>query len=471
MTVFAGIAVLLLLVVLGLLLWPFFKPAAQTLNPEDVEKPAGANLAILREQSRQLEAERASGLLSAEQYAAAQMELASRTLLEQDPAAEAAASSRDARIRPVAMTGRRTAWVLAAVVPLLALALYLRVGTPEALDPTARLAAGGEAEVSAAQVESMLATMTAHLEKLPPGQGDPAGWEMLGRTLASLQRYEEADRAYARAITLAPRNAQLLADRADLLMLLQGRSKGLPAAPGAATADEPQRLIAQALEIDPDNLKALALAGSAAFEAQNFKTALQFWTRARQLVPAGSSFAQGLDESLAAARSSLGQTQSQLQAQAEPQLQPFSMAALAPGAKPASARPALAAPAQEAVAPSKGSVSGKVRLAPALQARLGPTDTLYIFARVAGGPDGAAPRMPVAILRLQAKDLPLDFKLDDSLAMSPDFKLSGQKIVLLQARVSRSGQAMPQSGDLVGQAGPVQVGASGIALVIDAVQP
>ncbi len=444
MTVFAAVAVLLLAGVLALLLWPFFRPAGRALTQD-------GNLAILQEQSRQLDAEQASGLLSAEQYAAARMELARRTLLEQESAAAPAGNSREARAKPLAATSRRTAWVIASLLPLLALALYLRTGTPEALAPGATLADAGSAEVSAAQVETMLATMTAQLEKLPPGQGDPAGWEMLGRTLAALQRFEEADRAYARAISLAPSNAQLLADRADLLMLLQGRNKGLHAPkglPGQAAADDPQALIAQALAIDPNNLKALALAGSAAFEAKDFKAAQKYWSQARQLAPAGSAFAQGLDESLAA------------------------LAPSANNAQPAMAQPVVT-PLENAGA-NHGSVSGKVRLAPALQARLGPTDTLYIFARVAGAAgsgEGAAPRMPVAILRLQAKDLPLDFKLDDSLAMSPDFKLSGQKTVLLQARVSRSGQAMPQTGDLIGQTGPVQVGASGVALVIDAVQP
>ncbi len=448
MTVFAAVAVLLLVAVLALLIRPFFRPSGHALSLGQGELLSDGNLLILQEQARQLEAERASGSFSAEQYDAARMELARRTLLEQGSDAPTG-KSLNSRARSIPATGQRTAWVIASLLPLLALALYLRTGTPEALAPGATLADAGSAEVSAAQVETMLATMTAQLEKLPPGQGDPAGWEMLGRTLAALQRYEEADRAYARAISLAPRNAQLLADRADLLMLLQGRNKGLQAPSGVsgqAAADDPQALIAQALAIDPNNLKALALAGSAAFEAKDFKSAQKYWSRARQLAPAGSAFAQGLDESLAAIDSSV---------------------------KPSAERPSVAAAPKNAEVQA-GSVSGKVRLAPALQARLGANDTLYIFARVAGGAgsaDGAAPRMPVAILRLQAKDLPLDFKLDDSLAMSPDFKLSGQKTVLLQARVSRSGQAMPQSGDLIGQTGPVQVGASGIALVIDAVQP
>jgi cytochrome c-type biogenesis protein CcmH len=400
----------------------------------------------LQEQSRQLQAEHAAGLLNAEQYEAARLELARRTLQEQGAqgAHDTPSSSRSRSIAASAPS-RRSAWVLALSLPLLAFGLYTQLGTPEALAPGATQAAAGDAEVSPAQVEAMVAIMRKQLEQQPPGQADPAGWAMLARTLASLQRFEEADRAYARAIELAPRNAQWLADRADLLMLLQSRSPG-GAFTAAATPDQgdPQRLIAQALKIDPDNLKALALAGSVAFEAQDFKEAIAHWSRARKLASDGSPFAQGLDESLAAARSSLGQAA------------PATQVAAADSPKPLVAA---------------GSVSGNVRLAPALQARLDPKDTLYIFARVAGGPDGSGPRMPVAILRLQAKDLPLDFKLDDSLAMSPDFKLSGQTSVLLQARVSRSGQAMPQSGDLIGQTGPVKVGAAGVVLVIDAVQP
>ena len=454
MTIFGVVALGLVLAVLAVLLWPL-------LRANGGEQARGGNLVILQEQSRQLEAEAASGVLNAQQYEAARMELASRALLEQS-GSDPAVRGRDSRSRPAASgPARRSAWLLAALLPLLAVGLYARLGAPEALAPGATLAAADDSEVSASEVQAMLATMTAHLESQPPGQGDPAGWEMLGRTLASLQRYEEADRAYARAITLAPRNAQLLADRADLLMLLQGRSKGLTAAE-PASSDESQRLIAQALAIDPNNLKALALAGSAAFEAKDFRAAQKYWSQARQLAPAGSAFAQGLDESLVAVNNSLGQAaqmplvQLAPSAQQAQQVQPVQQGATS---------------LVQTAAAGKGSVSGKVRLAPALQARLGPTDTLYIFARVAASPDGAAPRMPVAILRLQAKDLPLDFKLDDSLAMSPDFKLSGQKAVLLQARVSRSGQAMPQSGDLIGQTGPVQVDAAGVALVIDAVQP
>jgi cytochrome c-type biogenesis protein CcmH len=249
---------------------------------------------------------------------------------------------------------------------------------------------------------------------------------MLARSLAALQRYSDADRAYARAIALAPGNAQLLADRADLLVLLQDRR----------SAGEPTRLIEEALKIDPDNLKALALAGSAAFERQDFDAALKHWSRARARATPGSDFANGLDRSIEAARSSAG--------------------AGAPPVKTAARQtPAAAA-----------GVSGTVSIAPALLARVQPGDTLFIFARAAQGP-----RMPLAILRLPAGNWPASFQLDDSLAMSPELKLSGFDQVVVQARVSRSGQALPQTGDLIGQTTALKPGTRGVELRLDQVQP
>jgi cytochrome c-type biogenesis protein CcmH len=381
-----------------------------------------ANLAILREQALQLTDEHAAGLLTSAAYEAARMELARRTLAESPDA------GRPARA-PVPPRSRRTAVLMSALVPVLGLVLYARLGSTEALDsapPNAANAAAG-ADVTMAQVEAMVSTMAARLENPAPGQADdPVAWDMLARSLAALQRYSDADRAYARAIALAPGNAQLLADRADLLVLLQDRR----------SAGEPTRLIEEALKIDPDNLKALALAGSAAFERQDFDAALKHWSRARARATPGSDFANGLDRSIEAARSSAG--------------------AGAPPVKTAARQtPAAAA-----------GVSGTVSIAPALLARVQPGDTLFIFARAAQGP-----RMPLAILRLPAGNWPASFQLDDSLAMSPELKLSGFDQVVVQARVSRSGQALPQTGDLIGQTTALKPGTRGIELRLDQVQP
>jgi cytochrome c-type biogenesis protein CcmH len=257
-----------------------------------------------------------------------------------------------------------------------------------------------------------------------------------------MQRFPEADRAYAQAITLSPANAQLLADRADVLAMLQGQS----------AAGEPTRLVEQALKLEPDNLKALALAGSAAFERKDFAAATRYWSRARALAPPGSDFATGLDRSLEIARTSTGGAAASAQASASGNASAISAAS-------------PAGPAQTAAAPAS-SVSGVVNLSPALAAKVAPGDTVFIFARATQGP-----RMPLAILKRKAGELPIRFVLDDSTAMSPAMQLSKFPQVEVGVRVSKSGNAMPQSGDLVGQAGPLAVGAKDLVITINSIQP
>ena len=122
-------------------------------------------------------------------------------------------------------------------------------------------------------------------------------------------------------------------------------------------------------------------------------------------------------------------------------------------------KPALAASAAQAV-------RGRVSLSSTLAAKAASDDTVFIFARAADGP-----RMPLAIIKRKVSDLPVTFSLDDSMAMSPQMKLSSFASVVVGVRVSKSGQATPQSGDLVGQSAPVALGAKPIELLIDGVQP
>jgi cytochrome c-type biogenesis protein CcmH len=411
-------AALLVAAALGLLLRPLLKNGRAASGP-DAEPP---HLQVLREQAAQLQADQGAGLLNPEQLAAARTELA-RRVLEEDQAGAARAHLGN---------GRATAWLLALAVPLLVAGLYARLGQPEALQ--ARTPASG-GEPTASQIEAMVNQMAMRLESAPPEQAnDPAAWAMLARSLAALQRLPEADRAFTRAIALAPRNAQLLADRADLVVLMQGPQ-------GRAQSNQ---LIAQALQIDPNHLKALALAGSAAMERQDWPAAIAYLERASRVVPAGSEFAAELQASAQAARAAAGL----------PPVQPQALAQAAPAAAPsASAAAAL-------------SVSGSIDMAPALRAAVPPGSTLFVFARAVNGP-----RAPLAVMRVPVGSWPVSFKLDDSMAMSPELRLSQFEQVQVQARVSPSGQAMPQAGDWVGQLAPVKPGGSGLKLVIDRVQP
>ncbi len=416
MTVFWILAAGLTVLALCLLLPALIRPRPR---PSTAADASTANLAILRSQMAQLDTEHAAGSLDAEQHRSACAEIA-RRVLDEEAVVEAPR---------VWGASRKTALSVALSVPVFALLAYTSLGNFEALSPAA-VAAAPETEVSAEQVAAMVETLAKRMAERPD---DPVGWALLANAYSALQRFPEASRAYVRAIALSPRNAQLLADHADVLAMMQGRS----------AAGEPTRLVEQALQIDPNNLKALALAGSGAFERKDFAKAIAYWSKARQLAPPESEFAVSLDRSLAQAREA------------------------APNAAPATA-PGTSATALRAdsTASAASAVAGRVSLAPALAARAAPTDTVFIFARAAEGP-----RMPLAILKRQVSELPVSFTLDDSMAMAPEMKLSKFGAVVVGARISKSGQAMPMAGDLTGQSMPVKAGTRSIELVIDSVQP
>ncbi len=457
---FAGLVALALLLLLPGLLRRR-GPAHAVAGAVDARR---ANLAVLREQLAALDAELRSGALDPEQHRLARIEIERRALEEEQVREQAPAPRR----------AGKTALALGLFIPLFVFVVYALVGDPQAmLPPSGSVAAGPAGEVSMAQIEAMVDKLAQRLEaKTTAEAGDDKAWTMLARSFAALQRYPEASRAYGRARALSPDNAQLLADHADVLAMLQGQS----------VQGEPRKLVDRALQLDPKNLKALALAGSAAFELKDYATALKYWGEARQVAPAGSEFATGLESSMQQAREAAAggapagsaattaavapaptQTQAQPQPQAQAQAQPQAQAQAQTQAQTQAQAQAQATP--QPVAPA-AATRGVVRLDGALAAKVAPGDTVFVFARAAQGP-----RMPLAIIKRTVADLPLAFSLDDTSAMSPELKLSRFPSVVIGARISRSGDAMPRRGDLVGQVGPVDTGSGNLVIVIDAVQP
>lgn len=386
-----------------------------------IDEARNDNLQVLRDQLAQLDAELAAGTLTPDQHRESRAEI-ERRALDEDLADE----------RPGRASGPRRATVTAVAIgvllPLFAAGFYARLGSRDALLPPPQAASAPE--VTMAQVEAMVEQLAKVMETKVGQPDELQGWVMLARSYAALQRFPEADKAYARANALAPDNAQLLADRADVMAML----------PGQSADGEPARLVARALQLEPDNLKALALAGGAAFEKQDFATAVRHWARARELVPPDSEFASNLDRSLVEARAAL--------------------AAAGGTPKPASG------PSATAAASAPATVNGILSLAPALKDKVAPTDTVFIVARAAEGP-----RMPLAIVRRSAAELPIRFMLDDSAAMTPEFRLSKFSQVVVSARVSKTGEATPRAGDLLGQAGPLTPDGKPVEIVIDRVQP
>lgn len=409
MTAFLITAALLFAAALLFVVPPLVRRRARAAESRDA-----VNTAVFRDQLRELESDLRAGTLAADQAEKARGEIEARLL--DDVGGEHTSPQTPAK-------SRASAIAFGIAVPMCALAVYLGVGNPRALDPQA----GGSADhaVTQQQLQSMVERLASRMKDSPE---DAEGWVMLARSYAVLGRYPESADAYAKAAARIPDDAQLLADYADALAMAQGRR----------LQGEPEKIIARALAADPNNIKALALAGTAAFDRKNFAEAVRHWERIAGLVPPGSDFSTSLQASIAEARE-LGGIR------------------LAAG----KTQPPAAGKAQAPVT-GPARVSGTASLAPALAGKISPTDTVFIFARAAEGP-----RIPLAVLRKQARELPVTFVLDDSMAMSPQMKLSGQTRIVVGARVSKTANATPQPGDLQGLSAPVEVGAQGVAVTID----
>ena len=294
------------------------------------------------------------------------------------------------------------------LLPVAAVLGYLQLGTPGALGGAATQA---EHAVSTEQMESLVARLAARLQQTPE---DAEGWMLLGRSLSMLEKYDRAAQAYARASRLSPQDAGLLADYADALAMARGRN----------LEGEPFAIIKRALAIDPQHVKSLALAGSAEFDRRNYAAAIGYWERLLKLAPPQSEFARSVAESIAEARQM--------------------------GGKPS-------AP----VSASVSSLQGVVSLDPALKSKASPGDTVFVLARPVSGS-----RMPLAVARTTVAALPYRFTLDDSMAMAPGATISSHAKVVVAARVSKSGNAISQKGDIEGASDPVAPGASGVKVVL-----
>lgn len=408
----------------------------------------GANVAVYRDQLREAERDLAADLITRERYEQTRAEI-ERRVLEDTAAAAALAEARPSR---------RVAVMLALGIPLASVLTYLVLGRPDAAAPdavaAARSVADGRHEVTADQLERMV---TALAERLKSDPNNAEGWVMLGRSYTVMQRYRDATMAMRKASELLPDNVDILADLADVTGMAQGRR----------LAGEPARLIQKALDLNPRHVKALALAGSVAFEQKDYAAARRYWERLVAEVPPDSEMARSVRGSIAEATQLEGggaPAQPGL-ATAQAPARPAAPTA-PPGAAPGPSAGGAAAPPGGAIAAAGPRVSGQVVVSPELATRFAPGDTLFVYARAAQGP-----RMPLAILRRQASELPLSFSLDDSMAMTPTMKISGFPQVIVEARISKSGQATVQSGDLIGQSAPVAPGAEALRITIDRVQP
>lgn len=418
--IFWFIAWAMTLLVLGLLLWPLLT-RQESSNQEEGEK----TLSVYRQQFTELEQDYKNAVLTDEQYQHSKREL-ERRLLEETGHMETVPP---ARLRPV--NSRAIAVAMAMIIPTISGLLYWKLGNPLAITHPSSSAstALGVSDYDHQTAEGLDALSERLKKKLEQNPNDGVGWALLARSYVEIGRHADAVSIYEKATKLLQDDAQLLADYADALGMLHGRKLD----------GKPEQLIQQALKIEPNHPKALMLAGTIAFDRKEFGQAAQYWERASaNLSPdVDAEVRQELLSGIAEAKG------------------------LAAG-KPPMVKAAGGVASSTKPVGQVAAISGTVRLDPSLAGKGAPTDTLFVFAREMNGPP-----MPVSIVRATKRDLPFTFRLDDSTSPMPSRKLSDVGQVVIVARLSKSGEAIPKSGDLQGMSQPVKPGASGITIVMD----
>lgn len=422
MTAFIVTAAALLLASLAFLLPPLLRRRGSRTTDRNAQ-----NVAIARERLEELERDRRDGRLDDAQFRQAKTELEQSLVADLDDTEQPHGTGR---------SGRWLAGLLVFVVPATAVALYWQIGTPAAFQaetaaPPVQQASGHasmNSDGSLPSVEEMIDRLAARLEQEPH---DADGWYMLGRSYMTLGRYAEAADALGRLHQLVGDDPSVLVSYADALaMASDGRLSG-----------KPQALILRALEKNPDHPTGLWLAGMSYAEQDQPRKALDYWYRAEPRM-------QDRPEALAELHGLIAHAEAQLGGDG--------------GYRPAAAPQTVAEAAPATTGPG---LHVKVTLAPQLAGRMSPDDTLFVFAQRLDGPP-----MPLAVARRTAGDLPLDVTLDDSMAMTPMARLSSADSVRVSARISKSGSAQPQPGDLLGKVSPVSTSGSGeIEILIDQV--
>ena len=367
----------------------------------------GANLAIYRDQFAELERDLKLGTLDNAQYEAARAELQKRLLQEAGESAGHAAG--------VGRGSKAAALLIALAVPASAALLYGVLGQPEGIG-VAKQTLPDSTPVSPEDFQAMTDQLAERMRQNP---GDAAGWVMLGRAYKALERYADAVGALEKAYALQPAEAEVMVEYAEALAQASGSLQG-----------QPRELLSKALAIAPNDPKALTMAGGAAFEAQEYARAIAHWEKLSIQVPQDSELGKALSSGIERARA----------LQAGEQVPPT------------------------AAASGTEAIRGRVDIAVALRDNVAPNDTVFIFARAAQGP-----RMPLAVVRKQVKDLPADFVLDDASSMGGEAKLSSADRVIVTARVSRSGSATPSAGDLQGESQALTPGTQQVSITIDEV--
>ena len=416
MTVFWILAALMTLGGLLVLAFTLLRKTAPSLDGNREQ-----NVAIAKERMSELESQLAGGTIDAQTFEQEKLEL-EQTLLDDIAAADAQARATPAKY------GKLGLLVAGIGVPVMAVGMYLYLGSPQYIETATTVAGASNPHAQVQNEEAPSAEeLTAMLEqRIKDTPDDPDAWFMLGRMYASAGRYNDAADAYRTLARITDNHPTALVVLADVLAMSQD----------GKIAGQPMELVLQALELDPDNATALWLAGRGSVEVSEYAAALSYYERASVQLGDKPELLQQLDEQIQEVRVAAREAGVDLPDVPDVQL-PDTVPAVAIGVA--------------------------VSVDPSLQASLESSDTLFVFARATEGPP-----MPLAAVKGTAGDLPAAITLDDTAMLRSGDKLSQYAELTITARITRSGQPMAASGDMQSDSVTVRPGYDkSVSLVIN----
>ena len=414
MLAFWAVVAVFVVITLAFLLPPLFRAR----DTSGIVARKDLTVTVYQDQFNELDNDLKNEVISQDQYDQAKVDLEKNLLDDIDKATKL--DQQDSA--PISsLSNKIAAGLIIVTIPISTVVLYnMWGGGVAALDPES-IPQEVKNQQHKDDIEGMLNGLITRLDEDPT---DGESWYMLARTYQYLKRYPEAVTAFERALPLGGnQSADVLSSYADSIAMASNR----------VLTDKAIAALEQALVVDPVHVKSLWLLGTSAYQEKRLPDALKYWERLVLVLPPGSDEAKQISGNIGEVRSLMGMP------------------------------PMANLPVHDVASVSDAKIQGTVTLSSALTSLASPEDTVFVFARASSGP-----RMPLAIVRKQVKDLPFDFTLDDSMAMNASMKLSSVSQVIVGARISKTGNAMPQPGDLQGVSEALDVNQSPtINLVID----
>ena len=414
------LTVLMLLIAIGLLVFPLLKARQHAaLAYKD------SNLKINDEKIKELDLDLEEGRIDQLFYKAAREEL-DRELLIDIP--DVSKDNAGLHYTNAASRHPALALVVSVFVPMLALLLYLDLGMHNATEETF-VASQEESTQQPSTQQPSIEEMTRKLEeKIEKEGGSVEEWIMLGRSHKYLGDNQQAANAFAVALEQDTENAQLMLERAEVLALSNDR----------VFTEDARALVLKAYELDPENPNALWFIGVAEFQQGNHRQAI---THLVKLLP----MAGGEEEVMKSIVTIVANSRQALVDAGEdvPELeQMLGVEQMKADAQAAEAVKAASAPAAD----SATTLSVAVDVSDKVRGQFNESDVVFVYAKAKQGP-----RMPLAVARLTLAELPATVTLDDNMAMVEGMNLSAFDQLVVSARVTRTGSAIAQSGDYIGQ--------------------